>query len=192
MKPIVFSNILQTLLLPPGINIVFFSIGFILLFLHWQLIGYIFILCSFLSLWLFSTLIIASQLISVLQNLYPPIPENQLSKSNIPTAIVILGGGSSQAPEYNNQFIVSPNIFARLRYGVFLYKKTHYPMLVSGGRNPDETEETRKSQAFIMDQELQRIFNVSAQWKEDQSATTQDEAHFILPILEKMGSKKFI
>jgi uncharacterized SAM-binding protein YcdF (DUF218 family) len=86
-------------------------------------------------------------------------------------AIVILGGGvRASAPEYGGP-TVSAITLARVRYGAWLARATHLPVLLSGGavrRGPPE--------ALLMREVLTREFGVPVRWLEVRSRNTHENA----------------
>jgi uncharacterized SAM-binding protein YcdF (DUF218 family) len=82
-------------------------------------------------------------------------------------AIVILGGGGAS--------------LERVRFGAALAKKTGLPILVSSG-DPFHEGVT---EATIMQEMLRNDFGISAQWLEDQSKDTAENAKFSFALLTK-------
>ncbi len=174
------SHFLQIWLLPPGMNLMLAACGFLLLGFS-KRIGKSLMIISFVSLWLLSTPIIAQILIDILQYQYPLLQPNKLQQKNTSSAIIVLGGGDEISPEYENGRILSDETQFRLHYAVFLYKKTHFPIIVSGG----SLDKSASSEADLMLKELRDYFNIPAEWKEDKSITTRDEGNLMVPVLKK-------
>ena len=107
-------------------------------------------------------------------------------------AIVILGGGrrkgALELPEYQFQD-VSPATMERLRTGARLAKLTHMPILVTGG-TPDKTGNKDLSEAAVMQQVLEKEFNLKTQWVEGQSNTTEENARFSQILLKEFKIQK--
>ena len=181
------SHFLQIWFLPPGVNLLLAFIGFLLLN-HLHRLGECLIIFSFLSLWLFSTPIIAQFFISGLLHQYPAlqIQPDKIDEQQVPGAIVVLGGGWTEVSEYKGKYVTNRLTLNRLRYGVSLHQQLHLPIIVSGGglKGYSFTE------AELMLNDLTEYFKVPHQWKEDKSMTTRDEANLLVSILKKHGIKK--
>ena len=74
----------------------------------------------------------------------------------------------------------------RLRYAAWLQRRTHLPIIVSGG----SVERDTRSEADLMRQVLEQEFDVSVEAQEDQSKTTYYNAFFTSGILEGKGYKR--
>jgi len=102
----------------------------------------------------------------------------QLSKP--PQAIVILGAGR----HYNSLEFESdiPNEYAleRIRYGVWLARRTLLPILVSGG--PGDTDNL--SVAEMMKQVIETEFALPVRWVETKSRNTYENAKYSAEILK--------
>ena len=87
-------------------------------------------------------------------------------------AIVVLGGGTYFiAPEYGSD-TVNAQTLVRLRYAAHLHRTLRKPVLVTGGTpNGGPVPE-----AELMQQVLQRDFNVPTQWVENGSRNTFENA----------------
>lgn len=172
---------LQPWILPPGLNILLIACGILIYFSFSRLIGTLIWLLGFISLWLFSTPIVAYKMIDVLQNQYPMLNVESLAKAD---AIIVLGGGATMLKEYN-QYRVSDFTLHRLDYAVFLRQKTQLPLLVSGGK----INGTPIAIADLMNDYLQERYQLTA-LKEDTSLTTADESRLLIPILKEHQIKK--
>lgn len=174
------SDCIQTFVLPPGIFVVLAAIG-----LCWRkqthCLGKIFVVIAFLSLYLLSMPFVGQLLINGLQNQYPTfVLDNRVAPKKT-SAIVILGGGASRAPEYQNIYVPSETTFNRLRYGAFLYQKTNLPIIVSGGGH----QLSSFNEADVMFQVLKNDFKVPLLWKENKSINTTEEGKAIMPLLKQ-------
>src|SRR5436190_2097254 len=100
------KNFVDMWLFPPDSNLLLMLIGF-LSWKYFPRLGKTLVIISLISLWLFSTPIIAQLLINRLQNQYPTLLISQIT-TGTPTAIVVLEAGLNlQTPEYGNQPTVS-------------------------------------------------------------------------------------
>lgn len=96
-------------------------------------------------------------------------------------AIVVLGGGKRPAPEYGGESL-SYDSYARVRYGAWLAKQTHKPLLLTGGA-PLGGE----AEAVIMARVLQGEFGITPRWVESASNTTLENARLSVPMLHAAG-----
>jgi uncharacterized SAM-binding protein YcdF (DUF218 family) len=86
-------------------------------------------------------------------------------------AIVILGGGVRRdAAEYGGDTLSRLSL-ERVRYGALVARKTHLPVLVSGGQVFGGTPE-----ATLMKQTLEEEFGVGVKWVETASHDTHENA----------------
>jgi uncharacterized SAM-binding protein YcdF (DUF218 family) len=171
------SHVIQTGLLPPGVNLLLIMFGLAFWRRRPQFSKTLLII-AIGSLWLFSTPFIAQRLIDLLQQQYRPWQLEQLTENH--SAIVVLGGGASAAPEYKQHFMVSDAALKRLNYAAFLYRHTHLPIIVSGGK----LNQTSYTEASIMETILKENFNIPVIWQEDQSSNTADESKCLIPVLK--------
>lgn len=174
-----FKYSLQTLLFPPGINIVLLILGWLL----WQrarAVAMTAIGISVFTLYAFSMPWMANRLMGSLQP-YPPLQPYQMMDLPAGSAIVILGGGRNEkAEEYGGIDTVGTYSLERLRYGSYLAKKLNLPILVTGGTVFGEAT----PEAVLMNQSLIEDFNVTPKWLESESHTTAENAIFSARVLK--------
>ncbi|MGH7117852.1 MAG: YdcF family protein [Acetobacteraceae bacterium] len=105
------------------------------------------------------------------------------SSRDPPQAIVILGGDVSHGVG-PGLFGVGPLTLERLAAGTALYRRTHLPILVSGGKpypGPEPTLASRMASVLVYD------FNVPVTWEEQASHNTCQNAARSAPILVRHG-----
>ncbi|MGH7078423.1 MAG: YdcF family protein [Stellaceae bacterium] len=100
-----------------------------------------------------------------------------------PQAIVILGGDVSHG-KGSHPFGVGPLTLERLAAGSALYRRTHLPILVSGGKPYPGSE---PSLAGRMATALTQDFRVPVSWEEQGSDNTWQNAARSAPILARHG-----
>jgi uncharacterized SAM-binding protein YcdF (DUF218 family) len=104
-------------------------------------------------------------------------------------AIVVLGGGRSpHAPEYDGRDGPSLATLGRLRYAATLYRRTGLPVLVTGG-NPDGADE---SEAAIMARVLKEEFATPVKWIEPDSDNTAQNALYSAALLRAAGVRRIL
>ncbi|UTH74561.1 YdcF family protein [Chromobacterium sp. IIBBL 290-4] len=167
------------LLLPPLINLLPIVAGAMVI-QRWRRLGRALIACGLVLSYLLSTPQMAMWLAQGLEP-YPVIQARDLAGVD---AIVVLSGGKRPAAEYGD---MEPNgmTLARLRYGAYLAKASHKPLLVTGGAPLGGEAEGK-----VMARALQRDFGVRARWVEDRSNTTLENALFSADILKGDGVRR--
>ena len=96
-----------------------------------------------------------------------------------PAAIVVLGAGRNLgALEYGGE-TVSGGTLERLRYAARLARRTHLPVLVTGGKPDGGTA----SEGQLMGEALERDFGVSARWIESRAKNTEENAVLSITLL---------
>ena len=125
------------------------------------------IILFLIGLYWLSTPIIADHLLAQFER----FPAVNLANQPAADAIVILGGGTYfNAPEYGGD-TVNRYTLERLRYGARLYRASHLPIAVSGGR-----PNGGRPEAALMQAALQQDFAVPVRWVETGSNNTDENA----------------
>jgi uncharacterized SAM-binding protein YcdF (DUF218 family) len=98
----------------------------------------------------------------------PPIATQDLARAQV---IVILGGGKNDgAPEYGGDTVNSATL-ERLRYGVYLQKRSGLPILVTGG-----APFGGRPEGEVMKEAIERDLGGKVKWVEAQSRDTAENA----------------
>lgn len=176
------TNLITAFLLPPLSLFLCLTIGIVLLHSYPKQARFL-LISSLGLLWLCATPYVSEAALHLLEDratpLVNPLPEAE--------AIVILGGGSYfHAPEYANQDIAGTGTLLRLRYGAKLYRETHRPILVTGGKPLGNQVSESQQMRDILEQD----FQVPVTWTEDLSDNTFENARYTFDILQKAGIKK--
>ncbi len=138
-----------------------------------------FLLIPLLSLLLLSLPIVALFLAESQQQ-YPVLDYSSINEIS-PQAIVVIGGGASKnALEYDADITLKDRTLQRVRYTAYLAKKTKLPVLVSGGSVFDQKNE---SEASLMAGVLEKEFNTPVRWLEPESRNTAENALYSQKIL---------
>lgn len=177
--------VLESLLFPPGLNIVIALAGLALW--PWRRRAAMMVLAAdTVLLYVLSLPVTAWTLMSALQT-SPPLNPLDL-KNGAAQAIVVLGAGRyADAPEYGGD-TVSPFELERLRYGVRLQRLSRLPLLLVGGKT--ETEEGRIPEARLMKEAAENDFAASAMWTEENSRTTAENAANAAALLRAHGIRR--
>lgn len=163
------TELLRSLLLPPGIFVVLLGLGLLLLPVARKLTVWL-LLAALVLLYGLSTAPLAGQLVAWVETtpaLSMPVQKQAAG------AIVVLGAGRyNNAPEYGGADSVGHLALMRLRYAERLREQTGLPILASGGRPDSELY----AEAELMDQALKSDFDGLARWTESKSRNTFENA----------------
>jgi len=130
-----------------------------------------------------STWLVAGGLLRLVDD-SPPVT---LAQARSAQAIVILGGGVRNAPEYGGD-TVGRLTLDRVRYGALVARATGLPVLVTGGGTSGGT----RAEADVMRQTLEREFGVPVRWTEDRARNTHENAQFSAARLEHEGVQRVV
>ena len=183
---IYFIYLIKALILPPAILLI---LAIISLFRHHKNCNHVkFAIICLIGLYLLS-LPAVSVLLASSQQIYPALSKAQIKNTDA-QAIVVLGGGTRPpAPEYNNRTVLHERVFVRLRYAVRIARLTKLPLLVSGGK---VFEQKYPSEAELMQETLVQDFQYKADWLEEKSRNTAENARFSYQILGKENIRKIL
>lgn len=121
--------------------------------------------------------------------LTPPFPVAQPAQVQRTQAIVVLGGGVlPHAPEYGVPQ-PSASTVARVRYGVWLARKTGVPLAFTGGTGWGASTESLP-EAAVAKSFLQDDYGLAFRWLDDRARDTGENATRMAQILHPQGIKK--
>lgn len=184
---VLINGIIQTFFLPPGINFALIIIGLILI-RRFYATGKSLIIIGFILLFILSLPVASIGLMRILEQ-DKPLTLKELKKSKAKAIIVLGAGRYSNAIEYQNQTdAISSNALTRLKYAVYLHKKSNIPLLLSGGSTHGELV----SEASIMQTTLENYFNLKAKWLDSNSVNTWYNAEYSAKILATENIKDVI
>jgi uncharacterized SAM-binding protein YcdF (DUF218 family) len=173
-------NTIEAFVMPHGINILLFGLGLFLL-KHRKRLAFTIISISLATLYICSVPYTARAIFDLLES-YPALSENDLRESDA-QAIVVLGAGRhTNAPEYSGDVVPGGGL-QRLRYAVYLHKKTGLPILLCGGRPFGE----KTSEAYLMKKAINEYFHINDVWIEENSRNTAESAIYAKLKLEEKG-----
>ena len=178
--------LLKTAALPPAINILIILAALLLLRSKPKLRNTL-ILLSTLSLAFLATPF-AAQLLARQLEIYPALDVEKIDTGSY-QAIVILGAGRHrQAPEYGGADVPKAMGLERLRYGMWLQRKTGLPIMVAGGQWGADTTPESDFMASIVEREFMGVVT----WRESSSRTTWENANFAKVIADKNNLRRVL
>ncbi len=183
--------LLTALILPPLAPLLLALVGW-LLAVKKKRCGLALVLFALALLWLLSCHGAAVRLSrSVLPQFEPLTPSQigQLQTDKI-QAIVVLGGGVLPlAPEYG-QAQPRAETAARLRYGVWLARKSGLPVAFTGGLGWAAHGSQIESEAEVARRVAQQDYGVTLRWLESDSRDTAENARLLSPVLKQGGVQR--
>ncbi len=136
---------------------------------------------SLIALLLLSTPLVERALVDFIK-----IPATDIQQADGAQAIVILGGGARRGTaEFGDT--VSEYSLERVRYGAKLAKKLGLPVLVTGG-----AVFSGQAEGALMAKALAEDLGVHAEWVEDRSRDTHQNAQLSAALLLPLGIKKIL
>jgi uncharacterized SAM-binding protein YcdF (DUF218 family) len=182
---LIITKAVGILLTPPGVIILIAILGLVLQ-RRSRVVGTTLLWISIGALFAVSLPITGNALLRTLQRSAHALPTVEKIKADDVDAIVVLGGGrDADQPQYGGD-TVGKFTLERLRYAVRLQRATGLPILASGG----SVFSRGASEAELMRQALEQDFHTTAEWIEDRSRDTMENALYSRTVLEAAGKKK--
>lgn len=183
------TQLVHLFLLPPGLHCL---LGLLALVLAWRgrrWLASALAVFALVTLYLLATPKGAGWLSRPLEARVPVLRDlGQLAPAGY-QAIVVLGGGRSPlAPEYDGRDVASPLVLARLRYAARVQRASGLPLLVTGGMPLGG----QRPEAELMAESLRDDFGVPVRWLESRSRTTGENATFSAEILRPQGLRRIV
>lgn len=171
-------TLLKELILPPADLLLLLLLGLLLLGRRPRL-GRALLVLGLVSLWVLCLPAVAGALTRVAER-YPAL---DLTRSTGAQAVVIIGGGGQRsfAAEYGGPE-ARPILLERLAYGAYVARRTGLPILVSGFR----------IEAVAMRETLERNFELTPRWVDQQSYDTFQNARNSARLLRAAGIERII
>jgi uncharacterized SAM-binding protein YcdF (DUF218 family) len=182
MDVLLWRKVLAALVLPPIGPLLVLAAGALVLG-RWPRVGRSLVWAGFAALTLLSTGIVARGLLWVV-DVSPPL---RLEDARSAQAIVILGGGVRDAPEYGGETVARLSL-ERVRYGARVARQTGLPVLVSGGAFWGDGP----AEGVVMREVLEREFGVPVKWVESRSRNTHQNAVRSAAILKPEEVKRVV
>ena len=172
-------RLVETLLFPP-FSLILLGLAGVLIMRFNRRLGAWTVVLAFAVLYIASTPLVENLLVRSLQTVAPLESVAMLEPAE---AIVVLGAGAYRnAPEYGEPSL-GGSALERLRYGVWLHRRTGIPILVTGGTPLG----VPPPEADIMARILLDDYGIAARWVENRSDNTRQNALYSAEILLESG-----
>ncbi len=177
----VMSDVVESLIFPPGLIISLIFISTLFAFIRLRKIAKFLAFFAWMTLWIASMPAVAYRLIDTLQKPYPQLTPYNMPKAH---AIVVLGGGMKPSHKgYNLPPELSPTSMQRMDEAVDLYEKTRAPLLLTGGM--PSIANYKYAEANVMYRQIKKSYGVKPKWVETKSANTYTNAMHSAEILKQ-------
>lgn len=171
-----FAGFLELVIGPPGGLLLLILAGLLLLQRHTRL-GKWFIASGLVLFYLVCMPLIVNPLIAAME-VDTTINDMDFISPRAQAVVVLGASRNEQAPEYHIKSrqgdTVSATGLERIRYAVWLAKRTDLPILVSGGL----ADEDGPAEAIMMKDVIEQEFNQDVKWIETKSRNSYENARF--------------
>ena len=182
MDLLLWRKVLAAIVLPPIGPLLVLVVGALVLG-RWPRLGRGLVWTGIAALALLSTGIVARGLLWAVE----VSPTLRLEDARTAQAIVILGGGVREAPEYGGDTVARLSL-DRVRYGARVARQTGLPVLVTGGTFWGDG----LAEGIVMREVLEREFGVPVKWVESRSRNTHQNAVRSAAILKPEEVKRIV
>lgn len=172
------TPLVTSLVLPPGGPIAAAILG-LLICLRWRTAGSVITATAVATLYLLSTPLVASALVSALNDAGPLQRESARSAQ----AIVVLGAGVTSDRTELSGVTLGALTFERVRYAARLSREMQLPLAVSGGAGGGGA--TGLTEADLMRRALHDDYGMQVRWFEAKSRNTRENAVFTADVLRR-------
>ena len=175
------TRLIESVALPPGILLLAIGAGLLISKRRPQA-GQWIAWGGLLMLYLLSIPAVSLPLVRGLENRWPALSSRQLDHPSAQAIVVLAGGRKTGAPEYGSD-TVSHLSLSRIRYAAWLYRRTHLPIITSGGI---VMSSGNISEAGLMTRVLEEEFGIPVLESEEHSRTTMENALEVRKVLQKL------
>jgi len=178
---VLLKSVAESLLLPP-ISLLLLALVGLLIERRRRVLGRCLAFVGVVGTLLLATPVVCGTLLLSLERDLPTTPPQNAP----PQAIVILGGDLRRMAN-DSGVTLYPGLLSleRLRDGARLYRQTHLPVLITGGRQ----RRNEPSIAEVMSDSMQHDFQAPVEWLENSSDDTWQNAQLSAAILREHGIK---
>jgi uncharacterized SAM-binding protein YcdF (DUF218 family) len=182
-----FRYFIKTLLLPPGLFLLFILLACALRKSRPRVAVFCFVF-GFGGLWAISLPVVVEWSARGIERM-PPLPQSDWATlGQRADAIVVLGSGRERHDPSWGGDIPTGVALERMRYAARMSKASGLPILVTGGLHYGEPP----SEAAIMAESLENDFGVTVRWQEGASRTTWENATMTAAMLLPQGIKRVV
>jgi uncharacterized SAM-binding protein YcdF (DUF218 family) len=167
-------------LIPPNLFVLLAMLGVVAAW-RWRRAGLVLATAAVACLYLASTPVVSYLLMRAADRLAGVVPS--LPSPTPPGAIVVLSAEYRHSNTAGGKDVVGPLTLERVAEGARLQRRTGLPILVSGGWLEDADD----SLAGMMAESLASDFHRPAQWREERSLTTYENALYSAEMLRRAG-----
>ena len=184
-----FKPLLTSLAMPPAAPLLLALLG---LLLAWRRKrgGMALAALSLVALWLLSCHGTAVWLARHALPQFDAATAAQLKTGRVQAVVVLGGGGLPDAPEYGGAPQPSSVTAARLRYGIWLARRSSLPVAFSGGIGWAADGMQAASEAEVAARVAREDFGFTLRWSEAVSRDTSGNARLLAPVLMREGVQR--
>jgi uncharacterized SAM-binding protein YcdF (DUF218 family) len=181
MLPGELRPVLSALVLPPAGPLLLLLLG-LLLATRKRAAGLLLAFAGLLLAWALSTNVMA---LALAQRLLPEVQAVQPQQLASVQAIVVLGGGVLPSADEYGAAQPGPHTLARLRYGVWLARRTGKPLAFSGGVGWAAAGTDTAAEGTVARRVLQEDYGLVPRWVDDRSRDTAENAARMADLLRR-------
>jgi uncharacterized SAM-binding protein YcdF (DUF218 family) len=183
-----FKPVLAALMLPPGGPLLLALAGLVLAARR-RRFGMTLVAAAVAALWLLSCHAVSLELAGRMLPRVAPLAPAQLEQAQV---IVVLGGGVlPEAPEYGEAQPAAPTL-ARLRYGVWLARRSGKPLAFAGGVGWAAAGTGAPSEGEVARRIAQQDYGMALRWVDGHSRDTAENAAQIAALLRRDGVQRIV
>lgn len=183
---ITLTYLIKSLIIPPLSLLILAMIGLLYRHSHWGgRVAWVSIAAIF-----FLSLPIVVDLWAKAWEVYPPV-QTEVILAFKPEALIVIGGGATTAAEeYQKQQTINARTLLRIRYAAKLAKDWALPILVSGGSVV--AGDDQQPESALMADVLTEEFHIPMVWQETRSRNTAENAQYSHALLQEYAINKVL
>lgn len=189
-----FKPVIAAVLLPPGGLLLLLALAWVARRRHPRAAG-VLAVAALTGLWLSQCVGTARWMQDSLLRPPPALTPRQVDElasvaDGPPTAIVVLGSGRENSAEEYGRGMLSPAGLGRLTYGLWLARRSGWPVAYAGGIG--WAEQGKVSEAEIAERIAADQGGPVPRWLDGLSRDTAENARNILPMLQASGIRRIV